>query len=95
MFALCELEQGYGPGGRWEAGQEAFDVADGLRGEEDIGAEGADFGGDVVDDDDAAGSANGVDDGLGLILARAALNGTFHHGWLRCVGESHFGGFGK
>jgi hypothetical protein len=55
MFALCELKQGYGPGGRWEAAQEAFDVADGLRVEEDIGAEGADFGGDVVDDDDAAG----------------------------------------
>jgi hypothetical protein len=55
-------------------GEKALDVADGIGSEEDIAANGADFGWDLVDYEYSASTADRVDDGGLFVLAIAILN---------------------
>jgi hypothetical protein len=80
----------------WGSGfEQGFDAAHGLRREQDIAANVAEFCGNMVDHDYLTPLFDGVDDGPGLIDAGASRNGAFH-GWLLLSrGVNHFGGRGS
>jgi hypothetical protein len=81
--------------GLGQTGEKSLDAPDCLRLKQNVAANAADFGGHVVDDDNAAVVADGVEDGLGFVFAGASRNGAFHGWLLLCVGETHFGGLGR
>ncbi len=92
---LSVFVEGHRPGRRSAGTKQGFDVADGLRRQQNVTTDGADLRGDVIDDYDPALMTDRMRDGFILVLSRTTLNAATHGLGPLWVGVTHFGGFGS
>src|SRR5947208_11216043 len=93
--SLSVFVQGHRAGGCGAGSEQSFDMAHGLRPQEHVTTDRADFCGHVIDDDDPPLVTDRMSDFLVLILAGTTLDTAIHGLSPLWVGVTHLGGFGS